>query len=90
MRKKRVRPVRALFSVGAESGVEESLSSILQRDRILSSFSIGMQKRDGRQTDRLKRVSCYPFPLPPFASLECAKKRRDIAREAHLAPQLLQ
>ena len=50
--KERVRLVLVLFSVGAEteSGAE-SLSSILQRDRILSSFSMGMQKGATRTTD---------------------------------------
>ena len=63
-----------------------SLSSILQRDRILSSFSMGMQKAIEGQAEKGLML---PLPLPPLfcsssASLECAKKRRDISGEAHL------
>ena len=86
MRKKGVRLTRRQCSFFRWSGVG-SLSSILQRDRILSSFSMGMQKAIEGQAEKGLML---PLPLPPLfcsssASLECAKKRRDISGEAHLA-----
>ena len=58
----------ASFSVGAVRAAGDQrvrrerervvLSSILQRDRILSAWELGMQKG---ASDGLKRVSCYPF-----------------------------
>ena len=66
-----------------------SLSSILQRDRILSSFSMGMQKRDGRRTDGQTEKGLV-LPLPPLPPWNVqGNEETDSGREAHLVPQLL-
>ena len=90
MRKKGVRLTRRQCSFFRWSGVG-SLSSILQRDRILSSFSMGMQKAIEGQAEKGSHVT----PSPPSSLLlvlcllgMCKEKERH-QRRSPLSKQLL-
>ena len=72
------------FSVGVEWGPYHRFC------RGIEFFLLLAWECKKRSRDRLKKGLMLPLPLPPLfcsssASLECAKKRRDISGEAHLA-----